>query len=325
MTPHDLILIGAGPCGLAAATKFKQSGLNYLHIEAGKLAQTIHNFPAKIKLYSNRRDLEIGDIPFQPEPDKPPTREEYLDYLSEASSRLGLEIKTNRRAISLITGNKKHLVYFSGKDGKSEEASSSNIVVASGGYYAPQLLNIPGEGQPNVSHFFNSELPFEGERVLVVGGRNSAIEAAIILAKKNAEVILSYRGTRFPRKKIKPWLLPEFDEAKKKGIIRVLYRTVPSSIHDREVELKSEENKKIKIEADKIFLLTGYGPDYNILQNASVPFHKSSRRPLFNSQTLETKKPGIFLCGTVVLKWQGRPTNIGNTRDHWKIILKNLR
>jgi thioredoxin reductase (NADPH) len=322
---YDLILIGAGPCGLAAASEFKHAGLNYLHLESGQLAQTVYNFPTNIRLFSHPRYLEIGKVHFHPEPYEPPTREQYLEYLNMASSRLGLVVKQHSKVVGLTSNDKDHYVRYIEKGRNVREACAPNIVVASGGYYAPQLLGIPGEDQPNVYHYFRSELPFHNERVLVVGGRNSAIDAVITLVEKQAEVIHSYRGARLPRKKIKPWLLPIFDKARKSGSIRFLYRTVPRSIHNKQVKLKSDGKKNMTIDVDRVFLLTGYGPDYATLKSASVPFHKRHKRPLFNPKTLETKKSGIFLCGTIVLKWQGEKASIDNTRGHGKIILNNLR
>jgi thioredoxin reductase (NADPH) len=325
-TPHyDLILIGAGPCGLAAASESKHAGLNYLHLESGQLAQTVYNFPTNVRLFSHPRYLEIGNVHFHPEPYEPPTREQYLEYLNKASSRLGLVVKQHSKVVSLTSNDKDHLVRYTKKRGKIGEACAPNIVVASGGYYAPQLLGITGEDQSNVYHYFRSELSFRNERVLVVGGRNSAIDAVITLIEKKAEVIHSYRGARLPRKKIKPWLLPIFDKARKRGSIRFLYRTVPHSIHNKQVRLISDGKKNMTIDVDRVFLLTGYGPDYATLKSASVPFHKRHKRPLFNPRTLETKKSGIFLCGTIVLKWQGEKASIDNTRGHGKIILNNLR
>lgn len=322
---YDLILIGAGPCGLAAASEFKNAGLHYLHLESGQLAQTIYNFPTNVRLFSHPRNLEIGKVPFHPEPYESPTREQYLEYLNRVSFQLGLTVKEYCKVVSITSNAKDHRVCYSKKNGKISEAIAQNIVVASGGYYSPQLLNITGEDQSNVYHYFRSELSFDNEKILVVGGGNSAIEAVITLVKRNAKVIHSYRGTRLPRKKIKPWLLPQFDSAQRCNTIRSLYRTIPSSIHNNQVKLFSDRKKTLTIYVDKIFLLTGYGPDYATLKKASVPFHKRYNRPLFNPKNLETKKSGIFLCGTIVLKWQGEKASIENTSGHGKIILKNLR
>lgn len=212
---YDLIIVGVGPCGLAAALEFKQAELNYLHLESGQFAQTVHNFPTNICLFSSRNLLEIGNVRFHPKPNEPPTREEYLKYLNMVSSKLGLIVELHSKVVIITPRKNEHLMCFTKNKGTIGEAYAPNIVVASGGYYTPQLLGIPGEEQPNVYYYFQSELSFQSERVLVVGGRNSAIDDVITLVRKKAEVILSYRGARIPRKRIKPWLLPAFDNALK--------------------------------------------------------------------------------------------------------------
>jgi thioredoxin reductase (NADPH) len=323
-TEHDLILIGAGPCGLAAAADFKQAGLDYVHLETERLAQTIYNFPRKMRLYTKRAGLTVGDVPFGPRPDESPSREEYLEYLRLVVRQLELNVQTYTESESIISQSGGHVLQARRRDGTVARYAARNIVVASGGYYTPVLLGIPGEDQPNVSHYFRSDLPVRGKRILIVGGRNSAIEAATILAQKHADVVLAYRGARLSRKNVKPWILPPLDAARKEGRIRVLYRTVPTSIRDHLVELKTTDAALSKIEVDRVFLLTGYGPDYEFLRRAGIPFHKRNRRPLFNPRTLESRVPGIFLCGTVVLKWNGEKASIENTRDHGRVILENM-
>jgi thioredoxin reductase (NADPH) len=322
---YDLILVGAGPCGLAAAAIFKQAGMKYLHLESGRIAQTIYNFPRKIHLYSKRAGLEIKGVPFLPHPEQSPTREEYIKYLKSAVRKLKLRVMTRVNAQRIITGSKRHLLRAGRRDGKMAEYSARNIVVASGGYFAPVLLHIPGENQPNVSHYFHSEIPARGKTMLVVGGRNSAVEAAIMLAQKQAKVILAYRSSKLPRRLIKLWLLPQLDDACKEGRIHIHYRTVPTRIRNHSVELHTESAGTFHIEADRVFLLTGYGPDFELLKRANIPLHKRTERPLFSSRTLETLVPGIFLCGTVVLKWKGEKASIENTQDHGNVILNNLR
>lgn len=322
---YAVVLIGAGPCGLSAALEFKNASLNYLHLESGNIAQTIYNFTSNIRLYSCRKDLEIGNIRFQGNPAESPTREEYLEYLKSVSVQLKLDINRFTKAESIVKYNNEYMICYIDKNGNSNKVVSRNIVIASGGYYAPKLLGIPGEDEPYVSHFFRSELEFKNKIVFVVGGGNSAIDAINILIAKEATPILSYRGSRILKSKIKPWTLDKFENNRKKGLIKIFFNSIPKSIKDNNVELILNDNEKLFIPVDMVFLLTGYGPDYTIIRNASIPFHKRNKRPLFNPKTLETKIPGIFLCGTVVLKWKGNKASIENTLKHGEIIIKNLR
>ncbi|MBM4053570.1 MAG: hypothetical protein FJ264_02630 [Planctomycetes bacterium] len=324
-TRYDAILIGAGPTGIAAAYEFKNAGIKYLHLESGRLAQTIFNYPKNVHLFSHRCYLQIGNVHFPGKPHEAPAREEYLDYLGKVVSQQGLKVQLHSAVVELVPGNLNHCVRYRKKDGTITEVYSQNVIFAGGGYYKPRLLGIPGEDMPHVHHYFRTDLPVKNKKVLVVGGRNSAIEASTTLAGQKAEVLLSYRGSRLPRSKIKPWILTPFDEARKSGFIRIHYRTFLRSIKKKQVILRLDETEDIAIDTDVIFLLTGYGPDYSLLKTASVPFHKRTQRPLFNSKTLETKIPGIFLCGTLILTWKGKKASIENTLEHGKIILSNLR
>ena len=321
---YDVGLIGAGPCGIAAAVDFKKAGLDVVQLEEGAVAQTIANFPSGMRLYSSRKVLEIEGVAFSPSPDESPNREEYLVYLNEVARRYALGIRSRMKAVKAVPNGRAY-VLASRTDGVTKHHHVRNIVVANGGYVTPVLLGIPGEDSRNVFHFFRSDLSVEGQRILVVGGRNSAVEAAITLSDRNAEVILSYRGSRLPRKKIKPWLMPNLDAAKKSGRIRVLYRSNPLKFEGRSVVLSQGDGRSVIRNVDKVFLLTGYGPKYDFLSKSGVPFHTRTRKPLFNSRTLETRLPGIFLCGTIVLRWLGEKASIENTRSHGKIILENLR
>jgi thioredoxin reductase (NADPH) len=320
----DVLVIGSGPSGLAAAVTFKRAGLHYVHIESGRLAQTIFNFPSNMRLYSHRSRIEINGIPFMPEPDKPPTREEYLDYLSSIVLKLQLEVLQYTEAVSLVNGPV-HTVRTRNLHGERLEIRARNVVIASGGFYKPVLLGIPGEGQENVSHYLNAKLRAAGKRILVVGGRNSAIEAAVLLAKSGAKVTLAYRGARLPHKNIKPWLLPDLEKARKRGEVSLLYRTIPNRIQEKVVVLIKEGQGKRAITVDEVFLLTGYGPDSEFLKNAGVGIHRKTGRPLCNPHTLQTRIPGLFLCGTVMLRRYGARLSIENTRSHGEVILSHLR
>jgi thioredoxin reductase (NADPH) len=294
-----------------------------MHIESGRLAQTIFNFPSNMRLYSHRNRIEIGGIPFTPEPDKPPTREEYLDYLKSVVLKLRLEVLKQTEAISLVNGPV-HTVRTRNLRGEQLEFRSKNVVIASGGYYKPILVGIPGEDQENVNHYLHTKPLTAGKRVLVVGGRNSAVEAAVLLAKKGAKVTLAYRGARLPHKNIKPWLLPNLEKARGRGEVSLLYKTIPIRIQEKVVELKEVGRGLRAITVDEVYLLTGYGPDSEFLKNAGVGMHMRTGRPLCNPRTLQTRVLGLFLCGTVMQRRYGEQLSIENTRSHGEVILSHL-
>ena len=322
---HDVVLVGAGPAGLAAAVHFRQAGLDVLHVEEGEPAQTIRRFPAGVHLFSTRAALALPGFPFGPDPDASPTREEYIAYLEESTATAGLHVETGTAAVSAEALQGKYRVELRGPDGSRRIAHACSVVVASGGYFFPNILDIPGEDLPHVHHYFRSEVLSAGARMLVVGGRNSAVEAAVNIAEAGAEATLVYRKSRLPRSKIKPWLLPRLDAQIRAGRIRVRYRSVPLEITRQGVMLREADGGSRVEPADEIFLLTGYGPDYRLLRNSGVRFHKQTVRPLFTAATLETRSPGIFLCGTVALRVEGEQATIENSRDHALRMLDSIR
>ena len=348
-TAHDVLLVGAGPAGLAAAVHFRQAGLDVLHIEEGELAQTIRRFPSGVRLFSTRADLALPGLPFGPDEDSSPTREEYLAYLEESAAAAGLAVETGTTAVAAEARGDGYTVELDSAHGARDghgaasahgardghgaasapatrrTVETSSVVVASGGYFFPNTLNIPGEDQPHVHHYFRSEIVNSGERMVVVGGRNSAVEAAVHIAEAGAEVLLVYRKSRLPRSKIKPWLLPRLDTQLRAGRIRVKYRSVPQEVSPRGVVLREADGSSLFHPADAVFLLTGYGPDYRLLQGAGIRFHKRTARPLFSQTTLETRSPGIFLCGTVALRVGREQATIENSRDHALLMIDSIR
>ncbi|MFO8043779.1 MAG: NAD(P)-binding domain-containing protein [Alkalispirochaeta sp.] len=324
-TAHDVLLVGAGPAGLAAAVHFRQAGLDVLHIEEGEVAQTIRRFPSGVRLFSTRADLALPGLPFGPNGDSSPTREEYIAYLEESAAAAGLAVETATTAVSAEARSGGYAVDLYNALGTRRTVETGSVVVASGGYFFPNTLDIPGEDQPHVHHYFRSEIVNSGERMVVVGGRNSAIEAAVNIAEAGAEALLVYRKSRLPRSQIKPWLLPRLDAELRAGRIRVQYRSVPREVTPQGVVLRDADGGSYLQPADAVFLLTGYGPDYRLLQGAGVRFHKRTARPLFSQTTLETRSPGIFLCGTVVLRVGREQATIENSRDHALLMIDSIR
>ena len=322
---QDVLLVGAGPAGLAAAAHFRRAGLDLLHVEEGELAQTIRRFPAGVRLFSTRADLALPGLPFGPDPASSPTREEYIAYLEESAAAAGLEVESATTALSVEAREGRYYVELGGADGTRRTVETGSIVVASGGYFFPNILGIPGEDQPHVHHYFRSEIVSSAERMVVVGGRNSAIEAAVNIAEAGAQALLVYRKSRLPRSKIKPWLLPRLDTQIRAGRIRVQYRTVPIEVSPGGVVLRRAEGGSQFQPADALFLLTGYGTDYRILREAGIRFHKRTARPLFNQATLETRSPGIFLCGTVALRVGGKQATIENSHNHALLMMDSIK
>lgn len=323
--PIDVLLVGAGPAGLAAALHFHDAGLSVIHTEEGELAQTIRRFPAGVRLFSTREDLALPGYPFGPDASSSPTREEYIAYLEDTVAAAGLVVQTGTGAVAGESTHDAYHITLLGPNGTRRMVTARNVVVASGGYFFPNILDIPGEDQPHVHHYFKNEEISPDGRFLVVGGRNSAVEAAVNIAETGAHATLVYRKSRLPRSKIKPWLLPRLDAQLRSGRIGIHYRSVPQEITPKLVHLHQGDGRLRSEPADAVFLLTGYGPDYRLLRELEVRFHKQTARPLFTEATLETRTPGVFVCGTVALKRHREQVTIENSRDHALHMLDAIR
>ena len=321
----DVLLVGAGPAGIAAALHFRQTGLTVMHVEEGELAQTIRRFPTGVRLFSTRENLALPGFPFGPDSDASPTREEYISYLEESVTAAGLRVETKTAAVATGTRPGGYLFDIISSDGTQRTVEARNVVVASGGYFFPNILGISGEDQSHVHHYFQNDVISREGQFLVVGGRNSAVEAAVNIAEAGASATLVYRKSRLPRSKIKPWLLPRLDAQLRTGRVRIRYRSVPREITPEGVLLYDANGSSSIESADTVFLLTGYGPDYRLLRALEVRFHKQTARPLFNQATLETRTPGVFVCGTVALQRYREQVTIENSRDHALHMLDSIR
>ncbi|GAB4320508.1 MAG: YpdA family putative bacillithiol disulfide reductase [Candidatus Sumerlaeia bacterium] len=321
----DCIVIGGGPAGLAAANTFQKAGLNYLVVEKEPIAAHISRFPTFMQFFSTRDLLEIDGYPLNITEDKP-TRRQYLNYLVRFARDRGLRVQTYREVTRVGRHPEGHFsLTVRGLDGEEQILTARAVVVACGAYENPRRLGVPGEQLPKVFHHFTEPHPFVGQRVLVVGGRNSAIETALTLWRAGAEVSLSYRGSAFTGKGIKYWLLPDIENRIKNGEIQGYLGTHVERIGWKSVVLRDRSGRMLEIENDFVIVHIGFDPPAAFLRGMGVALEPESNRPVHDPRTLETNVPGLFVAGTIVAGNISGDVFIENSRHHGELILGRLR
>jgi thioredoxin reductase (NADPH) len=284
-------VIGAGPIGLELAVALKQAGIEYLQFDAAQIGATMQWYPPEMIFHSSAERLAIAGVPIQVPDQQKPKREEYLAYLRAVVQQFDLKINTYERVQSakqldrgfeLITNNATYRV--------------DAVVIAIGAMHAPKLLNVPGEDLPHVTHYFGDPHTYFGQKLLIVGGRNSAIEAAVRCQRAGAHVTLSYRRADFEPESVKFWLLPEIRSMIRDQRVRFLPNTFVREIHPGRVVLDGHGD----VEADFVLALTGYKQDPALFEMLGVDMQGPDRKPKYDEATMETNVPGVFVAGTAI-------------------------
>lgn len=295
-------IIGAGPIGLELAVALKQAGIDYVQFDAGQIGTTIAWYPMEMLFHSSSDRLGLAGVPIQTSSQQKITREEYLAYLRAIVIQFGLQIRSYERvenAVALLGGGFE--LVTRAIDGE-HRYRVEQIVLAIGAFHAPRMLDIPGEDLPHVSHYFHDPHTYFAKRLLIVGGRNSSVEAAVRCHRAGADVTLSYRRDDFDPKVVKFWLLPEVRALIRDERIRYLPRTAPLEIGNGTVLLGSTDDSAppFEIAADFVLLLTGYRQDSMLFDQLGVEVHGDDRQPVYDPETMETNVPGVFVAGTAV-------------------------
>lgn len=313
---YDVIIIGGGPCGLAAAIAVKEQGLSYVCIEKGNVVNAIYNYPIHQTFFSTSEKLAIGDVPFIVEQRKP-KRNQALVYYREVVKQKNLQINTFETVEKVTRMDASFRV-----DTSKGSYEAPHIILATGYYDQPNLMDIPGEELPHVSHYFKEGHPYFQKQVVVIGGKNSAIDAALELNKAGASVQVVYRGTDYSPS-IKPWVLPEFEGAVKQGEIQMHFDTEVLKITESEI-IVSQNGVEKKLPADFVFAMTGYHPNRYFLHALGIEFDKETGRPFLNEDTMETNVPGVYIAGVIAAGNNANEIFIENGRFHGELIAKDL-
>lgn len=313
---EDVIIVGGGPCGLAAAIALKEKGKNPLIIEKGNIVNAIYHYPTHQTFFSTSEKLEIGNMPFVTEEYKP-KRNQALVYYREVAKRKQLRIHSFEKVLGVLKNNG----HFKVQTNKNMY-ETKNVVIATGYYDHPNFMGVPGENLPKVSHYFKEAHPFYNLDVCVIGGKNSSVDAAIELVKAGARVTVLYRGNSYSPS-IKPWILPEFDSLVRNQVIKLEFNAKVKEITENEVIYHVQGEEK-KINNDFVFAMIGYHPDHDFLKKMGIQIDLETGRPFFNMETMETNVNGIYIAGVIAAGNNANEIFIENGRFHGGLIAEDI-
>ncbi len=321
----DSLVIGAGPAGLAVANSFARAGLDCMVLEKGSIGDHISQYPTFMQFFSTRELLEIDGYPLNIVDEKP-SRRQYLNYLTRFVQDRNLNVRTQVRVVEVSRapdGN--FAVEIEKRGGARETLAARSVVLACGAFENPRHLGVPGEDLPKVTHFFREAHPYVGREVLVVGGRNSAIETALLLWRAGARVSLSYRKPAVNGYGIKYWLLPDIENRLENGEIAGYLGTSVKRIDWESVTLASADGTERTIANDFVICQTGYDPPVGFLRGMGIEVQEETNIPAHDPQTLETNVQGLFVAGTITAGNVSGRVFIENSRHHGEMILKGLK
>ena len=318
---HDLIIVGSGPSGLSCALEAQRAGLDYLVLEKGTITDSIYHYPISMVFFTTKELIEIGDYPLTIFNAKP-TREEALHYYSRFVLDNKIAINTYEEVTGVQGKKGDFLINTKNNLGETREYKSRTVIVATGVFDNPRMLNIPGEDLSNVSHYFKEAHPYVGKRVLVIGGRNSAAEASLDLYRAGASVCMSVRDSEFSH--LKYWVQPDLLNRIKEGSIDCHYRSHVREIRDREAIIELSDGHILTHECDFVLALTGYEPDGRLLKNIGVKYNEIMK-PEHNPDTLETNIPGVYVAGVITAGNDSSLVFIENGRFHGAKIIPHLK
>lgn len=314
----DIIIIGSGPIGLACALAAKKKGLDYLILEKGCLVNSLYHYPVNMTFFSTSERLEIGGIPFVSNNVKP-TRNEALEYYRRVAVAASLKIQLFEEVLSVVQLKEQ---LFNVQTTK-QQYLAKKIIVATGFYGLPFLLNIPGEDLPKVTHYYNDPHFYAFQKVIVVGANNSAVDAALETWRKGAEVTMVIREDQIGER-VKYWVRPDIVNRIKEGSIKAFYNSHVTSIKELVVEISTLEGN-ISIPNDCVIAATGYQPDLKFIASMGIELSPDTAlRPQYNQDTHETNITGIYLAGVICGGMDTHSLFIENSREHAEKIIEHI-
>lgn len=315
---YDVICIGAGPTGLACAIEAKRAGMRPLVIDKGCLCNSLFHYPTNMLFFTTPERMEIGGLPMTISGGKP-TRGEALKYYRRAVEHYGIEVRQYERVEEITGRDGGFVVHTRREDGGAVEYHARKIILATGYYDLPNFLGVPGEDLPHVSHYFGEAHPYWNENVVVIGGKNSAAEAALDLFRSGARVTLIHRGAEMG-KGLKYWVKPDIENRISAGEISAIFKGNVKRIEPDKVWVDNGNGEQAVL-ADQVFALTGYHPDFDFLRKQGIRLNHESLRPEINPETLESNVAGIYLAGVIVGGKRTAEIFIENGRFHGRQII----
>jgi thioredoxin reductase (NADPH) len=316
---YDVIIVGGGPCGLAAGIEAVKSGLSHLVLEKGSITESIRRYPRMMRFFSTAENIEIGGIPFPVSAVKA-NRNEALQYYRKVAAYFKLNTKVFTEVWDVVKYNNAFTITTTTGD----QYQARKVILATGYFDKPRWLGVPGEDLPHVSHYYEEPFKYSFTNVVIIGGSNSTVEAALELYRHDVNVTVLHRGPDF-RQTVKYWLIPDVKNRMKEGKIKTLFSSLVTRITPESVQFEDLETGEMgQISADFVLILTGYVPDAALLSRCGIRLDPVTQVPEFDRQTFETNISGLYVCGTVLAGIFTEKVFIENGREHAQAILDHI-
>ena len=313
----DVLIIGGGPIGLSCGLAAQKKRLRYVIIEKGSLVDSLYHYPVNMTFFSTSEKLEIGGVPFVSNNNKP-TRNEALEYYRRVTVSASLTVKLYEEVTTI-----KRLDGIFEIITSKDRYNATSIIIATGFYGSPFLLNVPGESLPKVTHYYNDPHGYAFQKVLVAGANNSAVDAALETYRKGASVTMVIRDEQVGER-VKYWVRPDIINRIEEGAIKAYFNSTIATIREKEVDIITPKGL-ITIENDWVIAMTGYQPDLSFLQKIGIALTADDiRKPTYNEDTHETNVKGIFLAGVICGGMNTHSLFIENSRDHADKIIEHI-
>lgn len=314
----DILIIGAGPIGLACGIAAEKNKHAYAILDKGCLVNSLYNYPRNMTFFSTSDRLEIGDVPFISHNPKP-TRAEALEYYRRVASSWKLNTRLYEHVKNIAKEENRFIITSSKAD-----YVAKNIIIATGFYDLPYLLNVPGEHLPKVKHYYDEPHPYYDMDVVVVGAANSGVDVALELFRKGAKSVTMILREEEINPRVKYWVRPDIDNRIKEGSIKAYFRSNITRIEDRSVTFQTPE-KEITIPNDFVLAMTGYQPDFSFLESMGIQIGNDAfKTPYYNEETMETNVKGVYLAGVICGGLKTNSWFIENSRVHAEMILDHI-